>query len=86
MIATLIYFMCAATSAACALLLLRGYSSTKVDLLFWSGLCFVGLGLSNVVLVVDLVFVPQVGLLLLRHVITLVSLTVLLYGIIWEIR
>lgn len=51
--ATLIYFMCAATSAACAALLLRGYSYSSVKLLLWSGLCFVGLALSNVLLIVD---------------------------------
>jgi hypothetical protein len=85
-IATLIYFMCAATSAACAVLLLRGYANTKVALLFWSGMCFVGLGLSNILLVIDLVFIPQVSLLLVRHMMTAGSLAILLYGLIWETR
>ena len=86
MIETVIYFMCAGNSAACAALLLRGYSQTKVDLLFWSALCFVGLSVSNALLVVDLVFVPEVSLLLVRHLVTLSSLTILLYGLIWETR
>jgi hypothetical protein len=87
MIQTIIYFMCAATSAACALLLLRGYANTKVALLFWSALCFVGLGFSNILLVIDLVLLPtQLNLLPVRHVITLSSLTILLYGLIWETR
>jgi hypothetical protein len=85
-IATIIYFMCAGTSAACAALLLRGYSHTKVDLLFWSGLCFVGLGISNVLLVLDLVFITQVSLLTVRHLISLASVSLLLYGLIWETR
>jgi hypothetical protein len=85
-IATLVYFMCAGTSAACAALLLRGYWNSKVDLLFWSALCFVGLALSNSLLVIDLVFVPQISLLTLRHAITLISLAVLIYGLIWETK
>jgi hypothetical protein len=85
-IATLIYFMCAGTSAACAILLLRGYSRSKVDLLLWSALCFVGLGIANTLLVVDLVFVPQISFFLARNVITLAALCVLLYGLIWETR
>jgi hypothetical protein len=84
--ATLIYFLCAGTSAACAALLLRGYSKTQVSLLFWSGLCFVGLSLGNILLVVDLVFVPQASLLVIRDVITLTSLAVLIYGLVWETR
>jgi hypothetical protein len=85
-IANLIYVMCAGTSAACAVLLLRGYSSTKVGLLFWSALCFVGLALSNALLVVDLLFVPEVSLMTARQLITLTSLVVLIYGLIWEAR
>jgi hypothetical protein len=85
-IVTLVYFMCAATSAACAALLLRGYWNTRVDLLFWSALCFVGLGVSNILLVVDLVFIPQVSFLAVRHSITLISLCVLIYGLIWETK
>jgi len=85
-IATLIYIMCAATSAACAILLLRGYSYTKVNLLFWSGLCFVGLGLANVLLVIDLVIIPGISLQIPRQVMTLASLIVLVYGLIWETR
>ncbi len=84
--ATIIYFMCAATSAACATLLLRGYSQTRVKLLFWSGLCFVGLGMSNVLLVIDLVFVPDISFWMLRNLLTLSGLSVLIYGLIWETR
>ncbi len=86
MLGTLIYFMCAATSAACAALLLRAYSHSRMDLLFWSGLCFVGLAISNVLLVVDLVFVPTVSLQLPRNLITLSSLSILIYSLIWETR
>ena len=86
MIATVIYFMCAGTSAACAVLLLRAYSRSRVNLLFWSGLCFVGLALSNTLLVVDVVFVPQISFQFPRNIVTLCSLSLLIYSLIWETR
>jgi hypothetical protein len=85
-VATLIYFMCAATSAACAALLLRAYSYTRVNLLFWSGLCFVGLALSNTLLLIDITVMPQVSLSLPRNLVTLGSLSLLIYSLIWEAR
>jgi hypothetical protein len=85
-VATIIYFLCAATSASCAALLMRSYSQTRVKLLFWSGLCFVGLALSNALLVVDLVFVPDVSFWLARNILTLGGLSVLIYGLVWETR
>ena len=44
LMATLVYALCALTSLACAVLLLRGYASSRVRLLLWSGLCFCGPG------------------------------------------
>jgi hypothetical protein len=85
-VATLIYFMCAATSAACAALLLRAYSYTRVSLLFWSGLCFVGLALSNTLLLIDISVMPLVSLWLPRNLVTLGSLSLLIYSLIWEAR
>ena len=49
-----VYLLCAGTSAACALVLLRAHHRTGTRLLLWSGLCFVGLALNNAVLVLDL--------------------------------
>ena len=82
--ATIIYVICALTSAGCAALLLRGYSQTRVKLLFWSGLCFVGLALSNSLLVIDLVFTPDISFLIVRNLLTLGGLSVLIYGLVWE--
>jgi hypothetical protein len=84
--ATVIYFMCAFTSAACAFLLLRGYSHTRVKLLFWSGLCFLSLAIANIVLVVDLVFIPDISFWWPRNVLTLLGIWILLYGLVWESR
>lgn len=79
-----VYIACAATSCLCAILLLRGYASSRVRLLFWSGLCFVGLAIDNAMLFVDEVIVPDIDLQLWRRVPGLVALMLLLYGLIWE--
>jgi len=74
----------ALTAALCAVLLLRGYFRTGRRLLLWSGLCFVGLGVSNVLLFVDLLLVPQASLYTWRLAVAAVSLLLLLYGLIFE--
>ena len=82
--AAIVYLLCAATSLACALLLLRAYKHSRVRLLFWSGLCFVGLALNNALLFVDLKVFPQTDLFLLRSLPALVGLLLLIYGLIWD--
>jgi hypothetical protein len=79
-----VYILCALTSAASAVLLLRGYGRTRMRLLLWSGLCFVGLAVSNLLLFVDLVVVPGMDLTLWRSLIALVGVATLLYGLIWD--
>lgn len=80
-----VYILCALTSAACAVLLLRGYGRSGMRLLLWSGLCFVGLALSNVLLFVDLVLTgPDTDLSLWRILIALLGVATLLYGLIWD--
>jgi hypothetical protein len=79
-----VYLLCAAASAACALLLLRAHHRTGTGLLLWSGLCFIGLALNNALLVVDLILVRNVDLSTLRLVPAAVGLALLLYGLVWE--
>lgn len=81
-----VYVLCALTSAACALLLIRAYRRSRVRLLFWSGLCFTALALSNVLVFIDLVVIPQTDLGPLRGVLSFVGLGTLLFGLIWEAR
>ena len=81
-----VYGLCAITSFSCAWLLLRSYAASKVRLLFWSGLCFSFLAINNVLLVLDLTFLPQIDLSTIRAIPTLIGLMVLLYGFIWEKR
>lgn len=84
--AELVYLLCALASIGCAGLLLRQYRRARTQILFWSGLCFVGFSINNAILVLDQVFVPQVDLSLLRNAIALVALMVLVFGLIWESR
>jgi hypothetical protein len=79
-----VYLLCAATSAACAVLLLRAHHRTGTRLLLWSGLCFVGLALNNAMLVVDLILVPEVDLSTWRLLPAVAGVAVLLYGLVWE--
>jgi len=84
--AELVYVLCAATSIACAVLLLRGYARSRTRLLFWSGLCFAGLALNNVALFIDLVVIPSADLSLVRSGTALIAMLVLLFGLVWESR
>ena len=82
--AEVVYLLCAATSVACAVLLLRGYGRTRTPLLLWSGLCFVGLGLNNVVLAIVLMVIPDTDLSIWRLVPAAAGILLLLYGLVWE--
>jgi hypothetical protein len=84
--ATLVYALCALTSLACAVLLLRGYARNGVRLLLWSGLCFAGLALNNTILLVDMRVVPDIDLSVWRTLPALAGIVILLYGLVWETR
>lgn len=75
----------ALTVFLCAALLLRGYGRTRKRLLLWSGLCFLGLTISNVLLIVDLaIFRTEVSLYTLRLAVAAGSMVLLLYGLVIE--
>lgn len=83
--ASFVYILGALTTMLCAVMLLRGYVRGRQRLLLWSGLCFTGLTVSNVLVFIDLVLLPsQVDLYILRLATAAASMLVLLYGLIWE--
>lgn len=85
MIAAWIYSLCAATSLVCATLLLRAYFAGRYRLLLWSALCFCGLALNSVLLVVDKVLLPvEVDLSILRSSVALGSTLLLIYGLVFD--
>ena len=85
-IATIVYFLCFATSAGCGWLLVRSYVRARTALLLWTAACFVLLAVNSFLVVLDLVFLPDtVDLQIPRLIVTLLAITTLLYGFIWEI-
>ncbi len=82
--AAIVYVLCALTSLACAVLLLRAHFQRRINLLFWSGLSFIGFALGNLLLVIDTMVLPGVDLRLFRSLPVLVGLVVLIYGLVWE--
>lgn len=82
--AEVVYILCALASSGCALLLFRSYKQTGARLLFWTCACFTCMALTNILLFIDLVVVPDFNLLLLRNSVNLMGLGLLLYGLIWE--
>jgi uncharacterized membrane protein len=82
-----VYILCAVTSLACAVLLVRAYLASRSPLLLWSSVCFVGLFANNVLLVVDLVLTTkEVDLLLARDATNAASVAALVVGLIWNAR
>lgn len=83
--AEFVYILCALTSCVCAALLLNNYRRTGLRLLFWSGACFVCLGIGNVILFIDLVLLPKtIDLSVWRNTAALIGLMLLIYGLVWD--
>ncbi|MCQ4163914.1 DUF5985 family protein [Tahibacter harae] len=82
--ASVVYGLCALTALACAFLLLRAYRRTRNQLLFWSGLCFCGLMVSNVLLILDKLVIPDLDLRPPRLLVTAASMGLLLYGLVYR--
>jgi hypothetical protein len=85
-LATTIYALCGLTSLVCAVLLLRAWARSRVRLLLWSGLCFTGLAINNIVLFVDVRVVPDTDLSVVRTLPALIGVAILIYGLVWESR
>jgi hypothetical protein len=86
MVAIIVYALCAGAAFLCTVLLLRAYRETGTRLLLWSTACFGCLTLNNILVMVDLVFLPSVDLFLFRTVAALAGIGALLFGLVWEIR
>ena len=78
------YALGAFTTCLCAVLLLLAHRRVGQRLLLFSGLCFAGLTISNALVFIDLVIIPEVDLYPIRVITALASVGLLLYGLIWE--
>lgn len=81
-----VYLLCFATSAACAWLLVRSYRASGARLLLWSGLCFGFLAANNMVVVVDLLILPNGDMRAARLLLALIAVSLLLFGFIWDLE
>jgi hypothetical protein len=80
----IVYVLCALTAALCAVMLLRAYRRSRARLLLWGGLCFIGLALNNVVLVVDRFIMPNVDLSIVRMLPAAAGIAALVYALVQE--
>ena len=85
-VATSVYLLCLATSAACAWLLGRSYQRNGTRLLFWSSVCFAFLAANNLALVLDLVVWPTADLRLVRLLLSLAAVASLIWGFVWDVE
>lgn len=81
-----VYVLCFLTSSACAWLLGRSYLKTRTRLLLWSSVCFLLLAGNNLLLVLDLLVIPDVNLRIGRLLLSLAAVSVLLFGFIWDLE
>jgi drug/metabolite transporter superfamily protein YnfA len=84
--AEIVYALCATTSIVCAFLLLRNHRRTRSRLLLWSGICFIGLALNNVLLFMDLVVATGIDLSAGRDLTAFGGISVLALGLLWDSR
>lgn len=86
--AEIVYLLCSILSLICSFLLFRGYRKGRSRLLLWSGWCFGILAVSNCFLFVDMTIFPTVDLNgpLIRSFLGALSGTLLLFGLIWEVK
>ena len=83
---TAVYSLCFAASAGCAFLLARNYVRTRARLLLWSALCFALLAGNNLMVVLDLLVLPDVNLSLIRLAFSAAAVAVLLFGFVWDLE
>lgn len=86
MLGPVAYALSFGTALACALLLTRAHRQNGYRLLFWSALCFWGLTTAHAIAVLDDYMLPHHDLYLARLAAHGLSISVLLYGLVWESR
>jgi hypothetical protein len=82
--ATGVYFLCALTSLACAIQLLRAYRADRVSLLLWTALCFCGLAANNIIMLLDVLL--ELDVTVWRKLPALAGVALLLHGLISDSR
>lgn len=81
---SIVYTLCGATSIACAYLLAKSYLKNRVALLLWSAISFALLAANNLLVILDLLLLPQIDLRMPRILLSFAAGAVLLFGFIWR--
>ncbi len=81
-----VYTLCFLASSACAWLLGRSFGRTGARLLLWSSTCFLLLAANNLLLIIDLLVLPELDLRIGRLLLALSAVSVLLFGFIWDLE
>jgi Family of unknown function (DUF5985) len=76
--------LCFLTSLSCCLLLIRSYRRSKSKVLLWTAACFVLLAIDNLLVVIDMVLLPNVDLSVPRLLANLLAVSTLSIGFILE--
>lgn len=79
-----LYLLTIFTTLLSSILLLRAYARVGTRLLLWSGLCFAGLTLDNILVLGDMVLFPSIDLYTYRLASAAVAISLLLFGLVWE--
>lgn len=82
--AAALYIITILVTLSCAVLLLRAYARVRRGLLLWSGLCFVGLTVDSVLVLADMLLFPSLDLYTWRLASVALSVSLLVFGMIWE--
>jgi hypothetical protein len=85
-VSSALYILTIFTTLTCSALLLRAYFKVRTRLLLWSGLCFAGLTVNNLLVFGDIILFPAVDLYTYRLASTAISISLLLFGLVWECR
>ena len=80
----LVFILCALTAFACTGMLLRAWLRSRARLLLWSALCFAGLTVNNVLLVLDRLVFTGVDLSSWRLGLALLAVLLLVTGLVLE--
>ena len=79
-----VYLLCLASSAICAFMLSRSCRRSPSGLLFWSAVCFWLLSANNLLLVLDLIVLPNIDLSIARALLSVAAVATLLFGFVWN--
>lgn len=81
---TIVYSLCLLTSTVCAGLLGRMFLKSGARMLFWSACCFVLLAIVNLIVILDMLVIPQIDFRLARLGLSFGAVSLLLFGFIWD--